>query len=115
MRLAPDVAPPHRWSLRDQRRARRRHELHPPCRSYRRWHSRCRTGKHDRLVDRVMARRLLTWWLVVSISGCWAEEPLIHDAFTAEQWAHLQETYKPPTPNPACPEKLDAGVNCGSA
>jgi cytochrome c peroxidase len=48
-----------------------------------------------------MRRRLLC--LVASwVGGCWTEEPLIHDAFTAEQWAKLQEDYRPPVAPDPC-------------
>ncbi|HEY5926315.1 MAG TPA: cytochrome c peroxidase, partial [Kofleriaceae bacterium] len=44
---------------------------------------------------------------MVSVGGCWAEEPLIHGAFTADQWAHLQNEFAPPTaPEPCDKEKL---------
>lgn len=42
-----------------------------------------------------MERRLLTLMLVVA-SGCWTEEPLIHGAFTADQWAKLTQEFAPP-------------------
>jgi cytochrome c peroxidase len=47
-----------------------------------------------------MVQRLLSLCLVVG--GCWTEEPLIHDAFTAEQWAKLQQDYAPPTAPAPC-------------
>ena len=40
-----------------------------------------------------MERRLLTVALVVA-GGCWTEEPLIHGAFTADQWAKIQDEYR---------------------
>ena len=44
-----------------------------------------------------MRRRLLSLGLVASaLGGCWTEEPLIHDAFTAAQWEQLQQDYRPP-------------------
>jgi cytochrome c peroxidase len=50
-----------------------------------------------------MLQRLLSLCAVVG-AGCWTEEPLIHDAFTAEQWAKLQVDYAPP----AAPAPCDA-------
>jgi cytochrome c peroxidase len=40
--------------------------------------------------------------VVAAVGGCWAEEPLYYDAFTAEQWARLQADYKPPGKDDPC-------------
>ena len=49
-------------------------------------------------------RRLLSLSLVASsVGGCWSEDALIHDAFTAEQWAHLQQQFTRPEIADACP------------
>jgi cytochrome c peroxidase len=50
-----------------------------------------------------MRRRLLSLGLVASaLGGCWTEEPLIHDAFTAAQWEQLQQDYRPPQAPTPC-------------
>ncbi len=48
-----------------------------------------------RWCHRVLARRLVCL-VAASVGGCWSEEPLIHDAFTADQWAQLQRDLEPP-------------------
>jgi cytochrome c peroxidase len=56
-----------------------------------------------------MRRRLLSWCLIASsIGGCWAEEPLVHDAFTAAQWAKLQQDFRPPPAPDPCAIDLHA-------
>jgi cytochrome c peroxidase len=67
-----------------------------------------------------MGRRLLSWCLAASsIGGCWAEEPLIHDAFTAAQWAKLQQDFRPPAvPDPCAldlPAAQDRAYSCDGA
>ncbi len=54
-----------------------------------------------------MERRVLTV-VVLAASGCWAEEPLIHGAFTAEQWATIQAEYRVTPPTPCDPVSLPA-------
>ena len=57
-----------------------------------------------------MERCLLTLAVVVG-GGCWSEEPLIHDTFTPDQWAHLQQDFAP-LQAPAPCEGLASTATC---
>ncbi len=63
--------------------------------------------------ETVVARRLV-WLVAASVGGCWTEDPLIYGAFTADQWAHIKQDFKPPQVASSC-ARLPTNVNCTAA